>query len=281
MKLFTKKKSTQRLDEILKGQEPPTFPQSVMSLLKLLRDPESEVGAIAEALNWDPGMIVRVLKTVNSAAFGAVRKIDSVPHAVSMMGRSQLEQLVLAIAVKGALPSAPAPGFESSRFWQAAFFRAGMARAIAERLHPADQARSFTGGLLQDMAIPLLAHTRPDDYGKVLMEWHGSPKVDLHTIEKEALGWSHDEVGGYLGTDWELPENLTSIIQGHHDNSATDAELPPALRLVALHRETEREFGIEAMIETAKTTYGLEADWLQETIASSEEQANDLSRTFG
>ena len=281
MKLFGKKKSKQRLDEILQGQEPPTFPQGVLSLLKLLRDPDSEISAIAEALNWDPGLVVRVLKTVNSAAFGAARKIDSVQHAVSMMGRSQLEQLVLAIAVKGALPSAPAPGFKADRYWQAAFFRAGMARAVAERLHPADQARSFTGGLLQDMAIPLLAHARPDDYGKVLLEWHGSPSVDLHDLEKEALGFSHDEVGGHLSTDWELPENLTTVIQGHHDDSATDAELPPALRLVALHRETEREYGIEAMIEAAKTMYGLAADWLKKTITASEQQAIDISRSFG
>jgi len=281
MKLFGKNKSKLRLDELLRGHEPPTFPQGVMSLLKLLRDPDSEISAVAEALNWDPGMVVRVLKTVNSAAFGAVSKIDSVQHAVSMMGRSQLEQLVLAIAVKGVMPNTPAPGFEAERYWQASFFRASLARAIAERLHPADQARSFTGGLLQDMAIPLLAHARPDDYGKVLEEWHGSPRTNLHSIEKKALGWSHDEVGGHLGVDWDLPDNLTTVIQGHHDDGATDAELPPALRLVAMHRETEREFGIEAMVETAKSMYGLEADWLQATIAASDDQARDLARAFG
>ena len=113
------------------------------------------------------------------------------------------------------------------------------------------------------------------------MEWHASPNADLHGLEKAALGWSHDEIGGHLSTDWELPENLTTIIQGHHDDSASDLELPPALRLVALHRETEREYGIEAMIETARSMYGLEADWLKSAVAASEEQAIDLSQAFG
>ena len=280
MNLLRKKKVRQRLDEVLRGQEPPTLPQGVTNLLKLLRDPDSDSGDVAEALNWNPGLVVRVLRTVNSAAYGAVHKIDSVTHAVSMMGRAQLEQLVLAIAVKNTLPTGAAPGFQPDRFWQAAFFRAGMARSIAELLHPADQARSFTGGLLQDMAIPLLAHARPDDYGKVLQEWHGTPGADLRSIERAALGWSHDEIGGHLSADWELPENLTAVIQGHHNDGATDSELPPALRLVALHRETEREYGIEAMIETARSMYGLDPDWLKSAVAASEELAHDLSQAF-
>jgi len=281
MKLFGRTAAKERLDEILRGHEPPSFPQGVMRLLKLLRDPESELATIAEALNWDPGLVVRVLKMVNSAAFGAARRIESVPHAVSMVGRSQLEQLVLAIAVKGALPARPAPGFEASRYWQTAFFRAGMARAIAERLHPADQARSFTGGLLQDMAIPLLAHARPDDYGAVLEEYHATPSAQLAALEKSSLGWSHDEVGGHLGVEWELPENLTTIIQGHHDTSLPDAVLPPALRLVALHRETRREHGIEVITEVARSMYGLEPDWMQSVVHASEEQAKELTRALG
>lgn len=280
MLLLGKKKARQRLDAVLRGQEPPTLPQGVTHLLKLLRDPDSDTSDVAEALNWNPGLVVRVLRTVNSAAYGAVRRIDSVTHAVSMMGRAPLEQLVLAVAVQNTLPTGAAPGFQPDRYWQAAFFRAGMARSIAERLHPADQARSFTGGLLQDMAIPLLAHARPEDYGKVLQEWHGTPGADLHSIERDALGWSHDEIGGHLSVEWELPENLTSVIQGHHDDRATDAELPPALRLVALHRETEREYGIEAMIETARSMYGLEPDWLRDAVAACEEQALDLSQAF-
>jgi HD-like signal output (HDOD) protein len=281
MKLFGRNTAKKRLDELLRGHEPPAFPQGVMRLLKLLRDPEAELSAIAEALSWDPGLVVHVLKTVNSAAFGAVRKIESVPHAVSMVGRSQLEQLVLAIAVKGALPTKPARGFEVSRYWETAFFRAAMARAIAERLHPADQARSFTGGLLQDMAVPLLAHARPDDYGAVLEEWHGSPSTNLAVLEKDSLGWSHDEVGGHLGVEWQLPESLTTIIQGHHDTSLPDSVLPPALRLVALHRETRREHGIEVITEVARSMYGLEPDWIQSVVEASEEQAKELTRAFG
>jgi HD-like signal output (HDOD) protein len=276
MKLFGKKETKERLTEILRGVDPPMLSGGVLSLLRLLRDADSDINDIAAQMQWNPGMVVGVLRTVNSAAFGLRHKVDCVQQAANVLGRSRLEQLVLGLAVKDELPRTSAPGFDARRFWHAAFFRAATARAIAAELHPADQARCFTGGLLQDMAVPLLAHAR-DDYGPVLGEWHGTPSASLHALEKSALGWSHDEVGGHLAEEWELPPSLASVIQSHHSDEATDAELPPALRLVALHRETEREYGLEVLVEEAGALYGLRHDRMAAIIERGDAQARELS----
>ena len=279
LELFGRKKARKRLNAALRGSDPPSFPQGVLDLMRLLRDPDADTGRIAETLAWDPGLVVRVLKMVNSAAFGLSSKVDCVRHAVTVMGRSRLEQLVLGVTVKDNLPKAPARGFEAARFWHAAFFRASVARAIAGAIHPVDQERSFTGALLQDMAVPLLAHARPDDYGEVLEEWHGSEKTELHVLEKSAFGWSHDEIGGHLAVDWELPESLTRLIGVHHQDEVGDRELPPALRLVAVHRETHREHGTEAMIEEGRA-YGLEPDWIRSVVQTSDEHAFELAQVL-
>jgi HD-like signal output (HDOD) protein len=281
MGLFTRKQSRARLDHVLHGQEPPVFPQHVMRILRMLRDPDTDAREIAAALNWDPRLVVRLLRTVNSAAFGTAREIDSVPHAVALLGRSQLEQLVLGVAVKECLPRSPARGFEPGRFWQAAFFRAALASTLADRLHPAEQSRSFTGALLQDMAVPLLAHARPDDYGPLLEAWHDSPGSQLHALERDALGWSHAEIGAHLGQAWELPESFVSLIQRHHDDDASDRELPPALRLVGLHRESEQGQGLDDLVEQGRSMYGIEPDWMREAVGTSEAQALELARALG
>lgn len=280
MRLFGRRGSGDRLQRALRGAEPPTFPQGVLRLLALLRDPDSENSDIVAALGWDPRLVVRLLRTVNSAAYGSSRRIDSVPHAVTMVGRSQLEQLVLSVAVRDCLPRDPAPGFECGRFWRAAFLRAALASELAAELHPADQSRCFTGALLQDMAVPLLAHARPDDYGPVLERWHAAPGVDLHELEQETLGWDHAEVGAQLGAQWDLPESLNGIIACHHDDAAGDRELPPALRLVALHREAAEGDDVEQLVERARTMYGLPPDWLRERVAESGERAQELARVL-
>ena len=277
-KLFGKSESSKRLDEILKGKHPPTLPVLVMKLLKLLRDPESDLAQIAETLSHDPGLVLRVLKLVNSAAFGRVNTIDSVPHAVTMLGRSQLEQLLLGIAVKGALPRTSVRGFDSQRFWHAAFFRASLAKTLTDRIQPAEKARCFVGALLQDMAVPILVHARAETYGPVLEAWHASPDTPLHELERRALGCSHDELGGHIGVEWDLPDTLLKAITLHHDDHASDRELPAALRLVSLHRETKVQHGIDALVEQGRHMYGLEPDWTRTVVAESDQRASDLSR---
>ena len=276
LKLFGKKKSKERLSEVLQGCDPPCFPQGVMRLMGMLRDPETDVGDLAQALQWDPQLVIRILKLVNSSAFGLRRPVNDVQHAVTMMGRSQLEHMVLSVAVKTNLPSAPAPGFEAGRFWHTSFSRATVAKAFASKLHPAEEARSFTGGLLQDMAIPLLAHARSAAYGPVLEHWHEAGETELHVLEKQALGWTHDEVAGHLAVEWELPDSLTEVIHGHH----TETELLPALKLVAIQRETQQEHGIEALLEEGRSRYGLDPDWARQAIVDADEKARELAQTL-
>jgi HD-like signal output (HDOD) protein len=265
------------LKRIVRGCELPRFKQVTLSILERLRDPEIDFAKVAESLQWDPGLVVQLLRTVNSAAYGVSSRIEDVRHAISFMGRSQLEQLVLAIAIKDSLPSAPAPGFEAERFWRAAAFRAALARAFAQKLHPARNAEAFTAGLLQDIAVPVLAHARPEQYGEVLAAWHGGQAGSLAELERETFGWCHAQVGGLLGQAWELPESLIAAIELHHSPGSSDREVLPATRLVAGLRELREGGGCEALIEQAREDYGLAPDWTRETVADCRDQARELA----
>ena len=129
LRLLKKKQSPQdALRAIIGDYELPTFPATVMEVLRAIRDPEIELEIVAARVEADPGLVVRVLKTVNSAAFGLAREVDTVGHALAMMGRGRLESLVLGLAVKDALPTPTAIGFERSRFWSTAARRATLAR---------------------------------------------------------------------------------------------------------------------------------------------------------
>ncbi len=276
MKLFGSKKKTQnKLDAVLKGSDIPSFPKVTMRLLQVIRDPEASIQVVAESLQWDPGLVLRVLKTVNSAVYSPAQPIKDVGHAVNYIGRGQLEQLVLAIAVKGSLPKESAPGFEPARFWQTAAFRAALARRLADRLHPVSQSECFTIGLLQDMAIPVLAHARPQEYGEVLQTWQHESGQSLDALEQGAFGWTHAQVGGWLGTEWELPAEMSDSINGHHEQ--VQEQQLPAVHLVSMLRETKTEHGIQALIEEARGNYGLQEDWVVTAIAESEVQATELA----
>lgn len=277
----SKDDSRAALREALAGKEPPTFQAGVASLLADIRNPDTPNQHIVHQLESHPALVVGVLRMVNSAAFGMGRQIDTLDHAVALLGRSALELFVLGQMAREALPLPVAPGFDARRFWTSSFARAGLARTLSDRLHPAEGPRCFVAGLLQDMAVPLAASARPQEYGKALEAWHASPEVNLSDIEQELLGWTHEELGAHLGVVWELPDSLVQIIGDHHaapdGKSSGDEPGLPAVRLVSTYRETLREFGLEVLVEQARSRFELDPDWVLEAVANSEKEAKQLA----
>lgn len=266
------------LSSILKLDEIPELPSLALSVLGKLRDPDVEFEDVAKALGSDPALTIKVLGTVNSAAYAPQSPISDVRQALSYIGRSELEQIVLAVAVREALPSDPAPGFDPHRFWRTAARRAALARAIAERLHPARAGEAFTAALLLDMGIPAMVKAIGAPYSEVLLEWHGDPAKDLHAIERRRLALSHTRVGSLLATSLDLPPSLSQAILSHHQPATSGADLLPAVRLLSGVREVEAEGTDEALIETARAEYGLEPDWTLGAIDSSAVAATELAK---
>lgn len=272
-----KRKAKDELAKVLEGAEAPTFPALTLKILEKLRDPEVDFEELGEAIRWDPGLSLKLLGTVNSAAFSPKRPIEDVRHAASYLGRGQVESIVLAVAVHSSLPNRAKPGFEPSRYWTTAARRAALARAIASQLHPAQEGEAFTSALLLDLAVPVLANSLGAKYSEALLEWHASPGASLDELERDRLGLDHARVGGLLAESWDLPEGLSRCIALHHDSSVSDKDILPAIRLLAGVREVAPEDTVEALVESARTDYGLQPDWTLGSIESSKAEASELA----
>lgn len=270
---FLKKDPKKELKRVLGEYELPSFSGVVMEALRELRNPDGDSRSVARILATDPNLTVRVLKMVNSGA-GAVRRIDNLQQAVALAGSSNIESIVLAVGVQSALPTSRVQGFESQRFWRAASRRAATAQAFARVLHPSTAMQSFTASLLQDMAVPLLAHRRPGDYGPMLDAWHGG-EASLDVMEQSELGWDHGEVATWLCDAWQMPESLAQMIGEHHDD---EGAAPPGVALVSRLRETDANPGVDELVSVAQSRYGLSADRTVEIVQGAFSEADDLAR---
>ena len=267
---------------VLGEYELPVFSAVVMQTLEQLRDPSSTPTSIATVLAADPGLSVRVLKTVNSAAYSLRHTIVSLDKAVALLGMSAVESLILSVAVSSALPSGNVQGFESVRFWRASARRAATARALATRLHPATAAASFTAALLQDMAVPVLATERGGTYGPLLEHWHNS-EDDLAALEQSEFGWNHPEVATWMCSEWALPEEMGSSVGAHHgvhSDGNRDLDCPPAVALVSAIRESDDPKAMDQLIETVRDTCGLPPDDIVQLLELSFDSADELAHLF-
>ncbi len=252
----------------------PSFPGIVMEVLRELRDPGGSAASVARIVAADPALTVKLLKLANTGA-GAVRRIDSVQQAIALAGMASVESLVLAVGVREALPTSDAPGFESRRFWRASARRAATASSFARVLHPATAMQSFTASLLQDMAVPLLAHNRPGEYGPILEAWHNR-EAELDHLENEQFGWHHGEVATWLCDEWGLPERLAEVIGEHHGERGA---APPAVHLVSHIRETDEHPEIDALVAAAERA-GLSADRTVGLVTEAWNEADSLAELF-
>ena len=274
-----KRDPAKALKKLLGDYELPSFPGVVMQVLERLRAEDASAASVVECLELDPGLSVRILGAVNTAAYSPRNRIDNLTQAVAMLGISNVESLVLAIAVGGTLPRPECAGFETRRFWLAAARRAATAQALAKALHPATQSETFTAALLQDMAVPLLAASRATEYGPVLKSWHGAEGA-LPELERDALGFDHAEVATWMCEAWQLPTSLREAVGGHHAAPGTAEACPAAVALVAALRETNDSDGVDELVARTGESYGLPADDVIALVRTGFEEAEELALMF-
>jgi EAL and modified HD-GYP domain-containing signal transduction protein len=68
---------------------------SRMQLISALSEPDIDVSRVADLVSYDPGLSYRMLRLVNSAAFGMHQKVESVHRAATMLGTEQIRRLAL------------------------------------------------------------------------------------------------------------------------------------------------------------------------------------------
>ncbi|OAG27104.1 HDOD domain-containing protein [Thermodesulfatator autotrophicus] len=276
---FLKKKKDPReeLRKKLKDFELPYLPKAALLALEAIRDPETSVKEIAQRVAADPGLHLKVLRTVNSAAFGLPRQVNNIEHAVALLGRARLESLLLPLAVKESLPPINTPCLDYKLFWLTATKRGTLARKIAQALHPHFNVEAFSAGLLQDIAVPVILHVFQKNYCPVIETWNLEPEINILEIEKKTLGYDHQEIGLLMAEEWELPPYLAESIGKHHF-----PEVEPGIFLSSFlryNRETSAEER-EIIIALAKDKFNLTPEDMNQMISQAEEEAQELTQIF-
>ena len=71
------------------------FPNVVVKALALLEDPEVPASKLIEVIQFDPVITMRILKICNSAMFGLQREVESLGHALVLLGNRKMMRLLI------------------------------------------------------------------------------------------------------------------------------------------------------------------------------------------
>jgi len=112
---MTKEELFAKLDKVTNL---PTLPPIIQRLTTAVGDPNSNAEFIAAIIKDDQSMMARIVKTVNSAAYGFSEPIYSIQQAISTMGFRAVRNVALSTAVYTSLGQRDAGRFNRKEFWR-------------------------------------------------------------------------------------------------------------------------------------------------------------------
>ncbi len=188
---------------------------SALQLLNLVRNDNTPTGQVEQAIKRDPALTFKLLRIVNSAAMGFTG-IESIPHALRLLGRTQLERWLTLLVMAS---------FSNGGARQRELFKLSLTRArLLELMSDAsDRDQRFLVGMFSMLHVLLQAPMKDviatlqlsDSVSQALLERTGPHGALLAGLEAYEVG------------DWDRVE----LVTGNDDRALVQiaAHYPAAL----------------------------------------------------
>ena len=223
MEYKRKESNRQKLEKkILRDvKDLPPMPKVILKAHQMMVDPDLDVKGIANLIETDQAIAIKVLRLANSAYYGFSGKVSSIQHAFVVLGYKTLGQ-ILSIASFSTFmgKSLPGYGYESEDFMRHSLAVALGAKVIAEKIDPNLANEAHTAGLIHDIGKIIL--------DKYIIEKKEAFETFLEdeqrtflNAEKQIIGFDHAEIAYEICKKWNIPNTMTQAIKYHHYPSSS------------------------------------------------------------
>ena len=226
--------SKQELDKKL-NEGLPTLPTVVTNILNTVMDEKSSIQDISKIAKVDQALVAKVLKIVNSAAYGLREKISTLEHALTIIGIDTIKKLFLSISVFDNLVMENQGEylFNKTQFWCHSLSVATVAKNIALDIHYKNPDEAYVAGLLHDIGKILLEQIFNEQYTTYLKNLTSKPTLSP-SFEKKFFSSNHCLLGKLAAKKWNLPPSLQSAIGHHHGEKNANFQLTPLVAIISV-----------------------------------------------
>lgn len=213
------------------GQLPP-FSPVLDRLLSTLSNETVPISKIADIIEKDTVIAGNVLKLVNSALYGRRGTVNSVRHAVSLLGINKLRNTVFAMSISRVWSNVrTARGWSTARFNLHSVACGVMADLLAQRV-PVDYPEgAFAAGLFHDLGRLLIAVGLPEEHDMIL-ETYEDGGMPLEACEQRVIGVTHSDLSADALASWNLPQAIQDAARYHHRPNESPVGARPSLAKV-------------------------------------------------
>lgn len=193
-----------------------SLPTVYFKLREALEDPDSTFDDFSKIISGDSALTARLLRIVNSSFYGFPSKIETISHALTIVGTEQLSELILNATVMKQFDGISPKLLNMESFWKHGIGCGVAARELAQYLEKAGPERYYVAGMLHDIGILVIFKKKPQQATEILTRCE-CEKEPLFKIEREVLGFDHAQIAQALFKEWKLPVRLVEPVAYHHN----------------------------------------------------------------
>jgi putative nucleotidyltransferase with HDIG domain len=197
----------------------PPFHPTALRLLTISIDSDSALPQFEQCFRSDPALAADLLTLANSAEFGLRYRIDTIRHALMVLGLERVRSLAFSISMRSYVTTSP-----RRQDLQSVWSHSVAAAIIADQLAESGGSTaklSYTAALMHDVGHLGMIIGSGRKYAELLAE--PVPDIAEHMAREEArFGMSHCQAGVVLARKWGLPASLQDCIAMHHDSLDPD-----------------------------------------------------------
>ena len=210
----------------------PLLPRITGEVLAKCSDPNCVAKEVAKAIESDPTLTAHVLRVANSAAYAPEQPVTSLELGIMRLGLDTVKDITVTVAMRGRLFKGNDMKEHALYIMQHSALTAAFARDIASLVPGVDPSLASLAGLLHDIGRPALRQACQDIADELTEE---TPDEIIFGC----LAEYHDDVGGKLVVDWQLPEVIGWAVAHHHATDGMDAEDESTTLALVIHLADE------------------------------------------
>jgi HD-like signal output (HDOD) protein len=198
--------------------------RSTYDLYQALDDPKTDMSTLSKSIVTDPILSGKILRAANSAYFGLQQRINSIGHAIMIIGILNLKHILYQdyfrqlAGTRGATETVL-----QNRLWEHATLTSICALHTYGIFNDVDRGTIFTLGLLQDVGKYVLMGLDPIKKIKDGEERQPLSKMAIQE-EYQVYGINHVLIGRLIFEEWGFSDLMIKICEMHHEPSRNQME---------------------------------------------------------
>jgi len=193
----------------------PVVPTYIGKILRALDNTDIRAKKLAEYIEKDQALTIKILRAANSPWYGQKGKIATVDLAIIIMGLNTIKEIVIGMLVDKFFSKTPTYLFDINSFWNYSLFCGSTSRLLARKTNYKKAGEAFVAGLMHDIGILIIIQYFTYEF-KEIKQLVESGKFDMIKAEELVLGNNHAEIGAWMAKKWNLPDQLINSVKYHH-----------------------------------------------------------------